>query len=400
MSGSFVPFARPSIGEAEIEEVAAVLRSGWLTSGPRVSQFEQEFKDYTGATYALAVNSATAGLHLALAGLNLGPGDEVITTPTTFCATVNVILQVGATPVLADIGPDLNIDPKKIAAAISPRTKAIMPVHMGGLPCDMRAIWELAEKHDLKVVEDAAHASGAAYEGQKIGAGRSAAVVFSFYANKNMTTAEGGMVFTNSADLHERMRILCLHGISRDAWNRYSEAGKWFYQVVDCGFKYNMPDIAAAMGIHQLRKLDAMNRRRAQVALHYNRAFRDVEEFELPPGSHLDGHAWHLYVLRLHLDKLTVGRDRFIEMLRERGVGCSVHFIPIPLHPAYCVGLRMPDGCERSMREYVRSLSLPIDATITDAEVEQVISAVRDAVAEVGISAKRASESPALMQAR
>ena len=382
MVGSFVPFARPAIGEAEIEEVVAVLRSGWVTSGPRVAQFEEDFKAYTGARHALAVNSATAGLHLALAALRIGPGDEVITTPMTFCATVNVILQVGAKPVLVDIGPDLNIDTRCIEAALTPRTKAILPVHIAGLPCDMGKIWGIAERHNLAVVEDAAHASGASYQGAKIGNGRSAAAVFSFYANKNMTTGEGGMVVTPCAELNERMRILCLHGISRDAWNRYSEAGKWFYEVVDCGFKYNMPDTAAAIGIHQLRKLDGMNARRAAVALAYNAAFRNMPELQLPAGERAAGHAWHLYVLRLNLSRLSIGRDRFIQKLRERGIGCSVHFIPIPLHPAYRDNVAMPDGCGNALGEYKRCLSLPLDATISDEEVQRVIRAVKDVVAE------------------
>jgi dTDP-4-amino-4,6-dideoxygalactose transaminase len=382
MAGQFVPFARPAIGEAEIEEVVSVLRSGWLTSGPRVAQFEEDFRAYTGARYALAVNSATAGLHLALAALGIGAGDEVITTPMTFCATVNVILQVGARPVLVDIGPDMNIDTRCIERALTRRTKAILPVHIAGLPCDMGKIWQIAERHNLAVVEDAAHASGASYQGAKIGSGKSTAVVFSFYANKNMTTGEGGMVLTHSAELNDRMRILCLHGISRDAWNRYSEAGKWFYEVVDCGFKYNMPDTAAAIGIHQLRKLDAMNARRAAVALAYNAAFRNMPELQLPAGERAAGHAWHLYVLRLNLSWLSIGRDRFIQKLRERGIGCSVHFIPIPLHPAYKDNVAMPAGCSNAMAEYQRCLSLPLDATISDKEVQQVIRAVKDVVAE------------------
>jgi dTDP-4-amino-4,6-dideoxygalactose transaminase len=268
-----LPFALPDIGEEEIAEVVDTLRSGWLTSGPRVAQFEKDFSTYTGASHSLAVNSCTAGLHLALAALEIGPGDEVITTPLTFCATVNVILQCGATPVLADIGPDLNMDVAAIRAAITPATRAIIPVHIGGMPCDMDAIWRLARKHNLHVVEDAAHAAGSRYRGTPIGGGQSDAVAFSFYATKNLSTGEGGMVTTGSQQLNERMRTLCLHGIDKDAWNRYSEKGSWFYEVVACGFKYNMSDITAAIGIHQLRKLDKMNARRAEIAALYNRAF-------------------------------------------------------------------------------------------------------------------------------
>jgi len=254
-----IPFNLPTIEEEEINEVVATLRSGWLTTGPKTAQFEAEFKAYVGSPFALAVNSATAGLHLALAALGLGPGDEVITTPLTFCSTVNTILHVGATPVLADIGTDGNIDPDSIAERITTRTRAIVPVHIGGLPCNMDAIWQLARRHGLFVIEDAAHAVGSRYRGFPIGAGdpsariNSDAVAYSFYATKNLTTGEGGMVTTHNQALEEQMKILCLHGISKDAWNRYSDRGNWHYDVVSCGFKYNLSDIQSAIGIHQLR---------------------------------------------------------------------------------------------------------------------------------------------------
>jgi dTDP-4-amino-4,6-dideoxygalactose transaminase len=386
----FVPFNRPDIGEEDIAQAAETLNSGWLTTGPRTAEFEEEFRAYTESSHALAVNSCTAGLHLALAALNLRPGDEVVTTPLTFCATVNVILQVGATPVLADIGSDLNIDPDAIGRVITPRTRAILPVHMAGLPCDMDAIWTLAARHRLRVVEDAAHAVGAEYHGAKIGATtftteaqrtqRSDAVAFSFYATKNMTTGEGGMVTTNSAELEERMRILCLHGISRDAWNRYGENGSWYYEVVDCGFKYNMSDIMAALGIHQLRRLDEMNARRATIAEAYSKAFSEMVELELPPNGSDCRHAWHLYVLRLNLDKLSIDRAHFFDEVRTRGIGCSVHFIPIPLHPYYKRVLEMRDPCTRALSEYPRLISLPLYSKMTDGEVERVIWAVRDVV--------------------
>ncbi len=257
---SYIPFNLPTIGEEEIAEVVATLRSGWLTTGPRTAQFEREFRAYVQAPHALAVNSCTAGLHLALAALGIGKGDEVITTPLTFCATVNTILHVGATPVLADIRADGNIDPEAIESRITERTRAIVPVHIGGLPCEMDAIWDLARRHDLRVVEDAAHAIGSQYKGLPIGGGFppkrrcSDVVAFSFYATKNLTTGEGGMVTTHREALLERMRILCLHGISKDAWNRYSEKGNWYYEVVECGFKYNLSDLQSAIGIHQLRR--------------------------------------------------------------------------------------------------------------------------------------------------
>ena len=236
---SFIPFHVPSIGEEEIEEVADTLRSGWITTGPKTARFEADFANYLGARHALAVNSATAGMHLALAALDLGPGDEAITTPLTFCATANVIIQVGATPVLADVLPDGNIDPASVAERITPRTKAVLPVHLAGKPCDMDGIWALAERHDLRVIEDAAHATETQYRGWRLASAAapraSDAVAFSFYATKNLTTGEGGMVATNSASLAERMRVLCLHGITKDAWNRYAEKGKWYYQVLESG---------------------------------------------------------------------------------------------------------------------------------------------------------------------
>src|SRR5258708_911477 len=283
-----VPYHRPSIGTEEIDEVVRTMQSGWLTTGPRTAQFEQEFSSYVGVPHALAVNSCTAGLHLALAGLNIGPGMEVITTPITFCATVNVILHVGATPVLADVGPDGNIDPNSIAARVTERTRAIVPVHLAGLPCDMEKIWNLARRHNLHVIEDAAHAAGSYYKGSAIGAGfpsngsRSDAAVFSFYATKNLTTAEGGMVTTYNEALAESLRVLCLHGISKSAWNRYSDRGNWYYEVLRPGFKYNLTDIQSSIGIHQLRKLDSFIEARTRYAQIYKRMFADVEEFEVP----------------------------------------------------------------------------------------------------------------------
>jgi dTDP-4-amino-4,6-dideoxygalactose transaminase len=381
MTPSFLPFALPEFASDEEMEVLCSLRSGWVTTGPLTRQFEAEVRQYTSAGCALAVNSCTAGLHLALAALDIGAGDEVITTPLTFCATVNVILQTGATPVLADIGQDLNIDPAAVERAVTRRTRAILPVHMAGLPCDMDAIWDLARTFNLRVIEDAAHAAGALYRDMRIGRGRSDAVAFSFYATKNMTTGEGGMVTTPSGELDERMRILSLHGISRDAWDRYAERGKWYYEVVECGFKYNMSDIMAAIGIHQLRKLDRMNARRAEIAARYNEAFAQFDEVELPPDRSDRKHAWHLYVLRLNLERLMIDRAQFVEEMRLRGIGCSVHFIPIPLHAYYRRTLEMRDPCERALAEYPRLVSLPLYSKMSDGDVERVVGAVRDVVA-------------------
>jgi dTDP-4-amino-4,6-dideoxygalactose transaminase len=375
-----LPYALPHIGEEEIEAVTEVLRSGWLTTGERTRTFEADFGRYVCAPHAVAVNSCTAALHVALKALNIGPGDEVITTPLTFCATVNVILEVGATPVLADIGEDLNIDPAEIQAVLTPRTRAIIPVHFGGLPCKMTAIWAIAREHGLRIVEDAAHASDSLYNQKPMGAGASDAVAYSFYVTKNLCTGEGGMITTHSGELADRMRILSLHGISRDAWNRYSEKGNWYYEVVDCGFKYNMSDIMAALGLVQLNKLERMLVRRQEIAARYNREFAEMPELQLPPAREDSRHCWHLYALRLNLDRLSIDRSQFFDAMRERGIGCSVHFIPIPLHPYYKEHLAMRKPCSRALAEYSRLISLPLYPKMSDGDVTRVIEAVKDVV--------------------
>jgi dTDP-4-amino-4,6-dideoxygalactose transaminase len=386
----FIPFHQPSIDQAEIDAVVATLQSGWLTTGPRTAQFENEFREFVGAPYALAVNSCTAALHLALTALGIGPGDEVITTPLTFCATVNTILHVGATPVLADIGSDGNIDPASVCQRITGRTRGIVPVHYGGAPCEMQAIWSIARKHaPLYVVEDAAHATGTYCGSWPAGAGDPAngyfsdAVAFSFYATKNLATGEGGMVTCHRADLLERMRILCLHGISKDAWNRYTEKGNWYYEVVECGFKYNLSDIQSAIGIEQLRKQETLLQSRAAHARFYNECLADVEEVETPRDSTCGRHAWHLYPLRLNLDKLTITRAEFIERLRQRGVGASVHFIPIPLHPAFAKRLELAAArVPRAMKLYERLVSLPLYPGLKRDQLEYIVSAVKTIVHE------------------
>ena len=385
MNSSFVPFHKPSIGDEEIAEVTNTLRSGWLTTGPRTAQFEAEFAKYVHAPYSLAVNSGTAALHLALAGLHIGPGDEVITTPLTFCATVNTILQVGATPVLADVLQNGNIDPTSIRSRLTARTRALIPVHLAGLPCDMSAIWDIAKQANLKVIEDAAHAISAEYLGLPIGASdsrlgyHSDAVAFSFYATKNLTTGEGGMVTTHDACLADKMKVLCLHGISADAWERYSEKGKWYYEVVDCGFKYNLSDVQSAIGIHQLRRQEQLRQMRARVAALYKAGLSSVEELTLPDEEPQSRHAWHLFIIQLRLERLTVDRDTIIQELRSRGVGTSVHFIPIPLHPAYS---RYPqlgkETCPRAMELYRRIISLPIYPDMKDEEVHRVVDLLKD----------------------
>ncbi|HLI86680.1 MAG TPA: DegT/DnrJ/EryC1/StrS aminotransferase family protein [Bryobacteraceae bacterium] len=394
----FIPFHRPAIGQAEIDAVVAALQSGWLTTGPRTAQFESEFREYVRAPHALAVNSGTAALHLALHALDIGPGDEVITTPLTFCATVNTILHVGATPVLADIGADGNIDPASIRQKLTSRTRCIMPVHYGGAPCDMHAIWSIAREHGLYVVEDAAHATGTYYGAWPIGAGdpsrglSSDAVAFSFYATKNLVTGEGGMVTCHRADLMERMRILCLHGISKDAWNRYTEKGNWYYEVAECGFKYNLSDIQSAIGIEQLRKQEALLRLRAARACFYNELLEDVEEVETPRDSALGRHAWHLYPLRLDLDRIGISRADFIEGLRQRGIGASVHFIPIPLHPAFSGRAELAaTHVPRAMALYQCLVSLPLYPDLSSGELEYIAASVKEIVHQSSRTLKAAA---------
>lgn len=387
MEMPFIPHSLPTIEQEEIDEVIHTLRSGWLTTGPKAAQFEREFQEYVHTPYALAVNSATAALHLALASLDIGPGDEVITTPLTFCATVNTIIHVGARPVLADVGPDGNIDPSSIAEGLTERTRAIIPVHLGGLPCDMDSIWQLAGDNSLYVIEDAAHAIGSYYKSQPIGAGndpdhRSHAVCFSFYATKNMTTGEGGMVGTPDEKLFDKMKTLCLHGISRDAWTRYTAQGKWYYEVVSCGFKYNLSDIQSSIGIHQLRKIEKFTAERTNLAHRYNEAFEGMPELELPPDNQDCRHAWHLYSLRLNLSRLSISRDEFIQELRNKNIGTSVHFIPIPLHPYFAQSESVNrNPCRNAMSLYPRLVSLPLYPSMTEQQVDYVIQSVKTIVA-------------------
>lgn len=386
MNDSLIPFHHPSIGEEEIAEVVNTLRSGWLTTGPRASQFERDFAAYARAGNAIAVNSASAGLHLALAALGIGPGDEVITTPITFCATVHAILHVGAAPVLADIAPDGNIDPEQIRRRLTPRTRAIIPVHLAGLPCDMTSIWTLASRRGIHVIEDAAHAAGASYQGLPVGARSDAgglasdACVFSFYATKNLTTGEGGMVTTPHAEFAGTIRMLCLHGLSHDAWDRYAVKGNWRYDVLARGFKYNLSDIQAAIGIQQLRKLDGFIERRKRLASMYNAAFAEMDELELPPDDSRCRHAWHLYILRLNLNRLRISREEFVRDLREKGVSTSVHFVPIPLLRFFS---RMPLSkypCPRALELFPRIVSLPLYPAMTEEQVQRVAAAVREIV--------------------
>lgn len=380
----FLPFALPDIGEEEIAEVLDSLRSGWLTTGPKAKRFEQEFAEFVGdGVEAIAINSATAGLHLALEALGIGPGDEVITTPYTFTATAEVVRYLGADPVFVDIEPDtFNIDPSKIESAISPRTKAIIPVHFAGLPCDMDAILGIAKKHDLKVVEDSAHALPATYKGKLIGALESDITVYSFYATKTITTGEGGMIVTRKPEIAKRCRIMRLHGISRDAFDRYtSTKPSWHYEVIAPGFKYNMTDIAASLGIQQLKKSWRFQKRREEMAAFYDEALKSLPLYLPPKAPSGDVHSWHLYVIRLR-DEVKVSRDRFIEMMAEKGIGCSVHFIPLHLHPYWRDTYKLhPNDFPNALNVYERAVSLPLYTKMSAMDQERVVSAVQEILA-------------------
>jgi len=380
MRNEFLPFSPPLIEQEEIGEVIKTLKSDWITSGPKTRRFEEEFKIYFNCSSALALNSCTAALHTAIVAFGIGPGDEVITTPMTFCASVNVIEQVGAKPVLVDVEPDtLNIDPMKIEKAITPRTKAILPVHYSGHPVELDAINEIARRHNLFVIEDAAHALSAKYKGKFIGSTNNP-VCFSFYATKNLTTAEGGML-TGEPEFIEKARIISFHGMSRDAWKRYSKEGSWYYEVVFPGFKYNMTDIQASLGLWQLKKLERFQNRRREIVKMYNKAFSNEEALELPVERPYVEHAWHLYVIRLNLNALTIGRNEFIDELNKRNIGTSVHFIPIHLHPYYRdkYGFR-PEDFPVAYSNYLRVISLPLCPKLTDQDVNDVIEAVLDVV--------------------
>ena len=370
-----MPYCLPLIGEEEIAEVVDSLRSGWITTGPKVRRFEADFAAYIGSKHAIAVNSCTAGLHIALAALGVGPGDEVIVPTLTFCATANVVVHLGARPVIVDVDPSMQISVDAIRRAVTPRTKAIVPVHYGGQACDLDEVLELAARHSIPVVEDAAHAVGCEYGGRKVGThGR--AVAFSFYATKNMTTGEGGMITTSDDDLAAKMRLLTLHGLSRDAWKRYTESGSWFYEVLEAGYKDNMTDIQAALGIHQLRRLDAFIRRRQEIAAVYDRAFAALPELTLPQRLPRRNHVYHLYPVRIQSERLRIDRDAFIRELGQARIGTAVHFIPLHRHPLYqrLCGCR-PEQYPVAEQIYSGLLSLPVYPKMTDSDVEDAIAA-------------------------
>ncbi|ODV19218.1 MAG: UDP-4-amino-4,6-dideoxy-N-acetyl-beta-L-altrosamine transaminase [Lysobacteraceae bacterium SCN 69-25] len=384
MTENFLPFALPEIGDDEIAEVVDTLKSGWVTTGPKARRFEQDFAAFLGepGLHAIAVNSATAGLHLALEALGIAPGDEVITTTHTFTATAEVVRYLGADVKLVDIDPaTLNISPAAVEAEITPRTKAIVPVHYAGLAADMPALQDIARRHGLKVVEDAAHALPTTCGGALVGTLASDATVFSFYANKTITTGEGGMLVTRDEALAKRAKVMRLHGMNRDAFDRFTaKVPSWYYEVVAPGFKYNLTDIAAALGIHQLKKAQVFQQRRERIAALYDEAFTGLPLVTPPRPAAGDRHAWHLYVLRL-ADGAGIERDRFIERLFDAGIGCSVHYIPLHLHPYW----RDRYGLDAAMfphsqHAYERMLSLPIYTRMSDGDVARVVDAVRAAL--------------------
>lgn len=416
---NFLPFSLPDIDDEEIAAVEEVLRSGWITTGPKVRQFEREFAAYIGAKYAVAVNSCTAAMHLALEAIGLQRGDLVITTPYTFAATAEVIRYFDAIPVFVDIEPKtLNIDVEQLAEAVEVladasgrrtkdervkkwlppalreqvdeigRLKAILPVHIAGHPCNLEAIYNIAAEYGLAVVEDAAHALPTRYRGHLIGSSSLRNSVapklsfphltcFSFYATKTLTTGEGGMIVTEDGELAERCQIMSLHGISRDAWKRYTAEGSWYYEIIAPGYKYNLTDIAAAIGLVQLRKLERMWERRKEIAARYTEAFSQYPELDVPTTQGEVEHSWHLYILRLNLEKVKISRNQFIEELKARKIGTSVHFIPLHLHPYYreTYGYQ-PDDFSVAYQEYQRVVSLPIYSKMGDKDIEDVIDAI------------------------
>jgi dTDP-4-amino-4,6-dideoxygalactose transaminase len=378
---NFLIFGSPAIEEAEIQEVVRSMRSGWLGTGPKVMRFENDFKTYKDAPYAVAVNSCTAALHLSLLASDLQPGDEVITTPLTFCSTVNAIIHAGATPVLADVNPaTMNLDPAEVKRKITPRTRAVVPVHFAGRPCDMNEIVDLATRHSLKIIEDCAHAIETEYKGKKAGTLGNFGC-FSFYATKNIVTGEGGMVLTEREEDAARLKILALHGMSKDAWKRFGDEGYKHYQVIEAGFKYNMMDLQAAIGLHQLQRIESYWQRRAEIWQRYQEAFAELPlglPAPIEPGTR---HAYHLYTIMVDEANVGLSRDEFLQAMTQQNIGVGVHYLSIPEHPYYqkTFGWK-PEDYPHAMRIGRQTVSLPISAKLTEEDVEDVIQAVKRCV--------------------
>lgn len=389
MKKDFIPFALPDIDELEINEVVDSMKTGWITTGPKVKRFEERFAQYIGVTHAMAVNSATAGLHLALDAIGLTRGDQVITTPYTFTSTAEVVRYFDADPIFCDIDKKtFNIDVKKLEALCESicqnsnhTLKAIMPVHIAGQACDMKEITRIAKRFKLKVIEDAAHALPTTFDGQLIGT-IGDITVYSFYATKTLATAEGGMIVTNNDDYKKRINVMRLHGFNRDAWDRYSsKKATWYYEIIAPGFKYNMPDISAAMGIHQLAKCDQFFKRRNEIAIKYNDAFASITQLETPfVEKDKDKHAFHLYIIQVQENK----RDVFIEKMAEYGVGCSVHFIPLHIQPYWRDQYQLEaTDFPNAYNCYKKAVSLPIYTKLSDKEVQRIIDSVKAVCKEV-----------------
>lgn len=374
----FLVFGAPALGPEELAEVADCFQRGWLGTGPKVAAFEEAFRSYRGTRHAAAVNSCTAALHLSLLAAGLQPGDEVITTAMTFCATVNAILHAGATPVLADIDPvTMNLDPADVARRITPRTRALVPVHFAGRPCDMDALMAIAKTHGLAVIEDCAHAIETTYHGKPAGTFGDFGC-FSFYVTKNIVTGEGGMVLTNDDEKAARIKVLALHGMSKDAWKRFSDEGYRHYEVVECGFKYNMMDVQAAVGIHQLRKVEPFLARRAELWKRYDAAFADLPVTLPAPAEPDTRHALHLYTLLIDEARAGVSRDRFLSAMTAENIGVGVHYRAIPEHPFYRERFGWkPEDWPHATRIGRETVSIPLSPKLTDADADDVIAAVR-----------------------
>lgn len=382
MRSEFLPFSKPALDELEINEVVDSLRSGWITTGPKVKLFEENFKKYVGSGFAVPLSSATAGLHLTLLAMGIKEGDEIITTPMTFASTLSIPVLCGAKPVLVDIEPGtLNIDVSKVRSKITAKTKAIIPVHFAGQSCDLDPLFELAREFNLTIIEDAAHAAGTEYKGSRIGTFDSISI-FSFHPNKNMTTGEGGMVCTHNETLAEEISLLKFHGMNREAWKRFAASGTPNYDIVVPGFKYNMMDIQAAIGIHQLPKLDAFIDRRKEIAEFYNREFSDVAELALPCyAPYQQRHAWHLYTPLVRIEKLTINRDEFMNELKKLNIGSGLHYKAIHHHAWYRSNLPQPEG-SLAQADYAsdRILSLPLFPLMSDEDASDVVSAVKEVI--------------------
>jgi len=380
MTDEFLPFSRPSISREAIDEVVACLESGWITTGPRVKKFEEDLKRYFGAPHALALSSATAGLHLALLALELKPGDEVITTPMTFAATLNTIVLAGGKPVLVDVEPDTyNMDVSKLAGAITKQTRAIMPVHFAGLPVDLDPLYELANKHGLRVIEDAAHAIGTEYKGKRIGAFGDTQV-FSFHPNKNMTTGEGGCVVTRDDKLAEKVALLRFHGMDREAWNRFGKSGSQHYEIIIPGFKYNMMDIQAALGLHQLPALDGFIKRRTELALRYQKLLTGWPQWTRPgTPEFVHRHAWHLYTPLINPAAAGMDRDAFMQGMKQRNIGTGLHYRAAHLYPYYREHYGFKPGDFPNAESISdRIVSLPLFPGMRDADQDRAIAAMAD----------------------